>query len=217
MIPWTEKYRPKEIEAVSSQEEVVSALRNSIDLNAGSLSHLLFYGPPGTGKTSTILALSEEMFGSEVNSRVLKLNASDDRGIDAIRTKIKDFANLAVNTYSDLPPFKIIILDEADSMTEDAQSALRRIIEKHTKVTRFCIICNYISKIIDPLVSRCAKFKFSPLSKESMIKRLEYIAKEEHLIISNNVWETLIDISKGDMRESDNYITKHSYFKFYYN
>lgn len=199
MIPWTEKYRPKNMDEISGQNEVINVLKNTGE----SLSHLLFYGNPGLGKTTTILALCRKLYGEEFDKRVMILNASDDRGIDVVRTTIKNFANLAVNTSSKCPNYKVIILDEADSMTYDAQTALRRIIEKYTKVTRFCIICNYISKIIDPLVSRCAKFKFAPLSKECIVERLTYISMCEKLDIENEtVYDKLVDISKGDMRKA---------------
>lgn len=181
--PWVEKYRPRNIDEVSSQEEVVSVLKSTIE--SKNLPHLLFYGAAGTGKTSTILALCRQVFGHDFKSRVLELNASDERGINVIRKKVKDFARTTLhssdhNTVKDsMPPYKIVILDEADSMTTDAQNALRRTMETYSKQTRFCLICNYVSRIIEPLASRCAKFRFKPLDSVSATNRLKYIAAKE--------------------------------------
>lgn len=200
MLAWTEKYRPRCMDDITSQEEVVNSLKNA-SLN-GSLSHLLFHGPPGTGKTSTILALCRELYESQtdMNRMVLKLNASDDRDINVVRNKIKNFARIVAKNDS----LKIIILDEADSMTDDAQFALRRIIEKYTKYTRFCLICNYVSKIIEPLISRCSAFRFKPLPKKLMTITLQNIANLENLKLQDELstLNTLIDISKGDMRKA---------------
>ncbi|CAL1289570.1 unnamed protein product, partial [Larinioides sclopetarius] len=202
--PWVEKYRPKCMNEVVYQDEVVAVLKKS--LANPDLPNLLFYGPPGTGKTSTILALSREIFGDMFKSRILELNASDERGIQVIRDKVKSFAQqTASGTGSDgkpCPPFKIIILDEADSMTSAAQSALRRTMEKASKSTRFCLICNYISRIIDPLTSRCSKFRFKPLSKDTLCQRLNYIATEENVTFENDVIDSIIDFSEGDLRKA---------------
>lgn len=144
------------------------------------MPHLLFYGPPGTGKTSAALAAARELFGAEkYQSRVLEMNASDDRGIGAIRTKVKAFA--AASAASGGPTFKLIILDEADAMTTDAQNALRRLMEQYARVTRFCLICNYVSRIIEPLASRCGKFRFQPLPRAAIVGRLEMVCQSENL------------------------------------
>ena len=143
VLPWVEKYRPKNVDDVAHQDEVVSTLKGSI--KAGNLPHLLMYGPPGTGKTSTVLAMARELYGPELyKKRILELNASDERGINVVRTKVKTFAQQAIGQQRapgfPCPPFKLIILDEADSMTRDAQTALRRTMEAHSTVTRFCLI-----------------------------------------------------------------------------
>ena len=171
---------------------------------------MLFYGPPGTGKTSTILALAKELYGPEMfRSRVLELNASDERGISIVREKVKDFARQQLSNppphYKDkypCPPYKIIILDEADSMTQDAQSALRRTMETYSKITRFCLICNYVTRIIDPLASRCSKFRFKSLDQGNAKKRLEEIAENEGVKMDDGALESLIKCSEGDLRKA---------------
>jgi replication factor C subunit 2/4 len=205
--PWVEKYRPRKLDEVAHQDEVVKTLQRTVA--TGNLPHLLFYGPPGTGKTSTILALARELYGPEhMSQRVLELNASNERGIDVVRHRVKDFARIAVSASDagsggyPCPPFKIVILDEADSMTKDAQAALRRTMEKYSRVTRFCIICNYVSRIIDPLTSRCAKFRFKPLSSESMAARLRHIASNEGVRVADEAVDTLLRVSDGDLRKA---------------
>lgn len=171
---------------------------------------MLFYGPPGTGKTSTVLALAKELYGPELfKTRVLELNASDERGISIVREKVKDFARMqlsnptpAVKSRYPCPPYKIIILDEADSMTQDAQSALRRTMETYSKITRFCLICNYVTRIIDPLASRCSKFRFKSLDQDNAKKRLEDIAQNEGVPLEKGAVETLIRCSEGDLRKA---------------
>lgn len=173
---------------------------------------MLFYGPPGTGKTSTILALAKDLYGPEMmKSRVLELNASDERGIAIVREKVKNFAKTSVTadkTNGDYPcpPYKIIILDEADSMTQDAQSALRRTMETYSKITRFCLICNYVTRIIEPLASRCSKFRFKPLDSQDTKERLEFIAKSENVAYEDGVIEALIKTSEGDLRKAITYL-----------
>ena len=171
---------------------------------------MLFYGPPGTGKTSTILALAKELYGPEMfRTRVLELNASDERGISIVREKVKDFARMQLSNppahYKEkypCPPYKIIILDEADSMTQDAQSALRRTMETYSKITRFCLICNYVTRIIDPLASRCSKFRFKTLDQGNAKKRLEDIADNENVKMEKGAVDTLIRCSEGDLRKA---------------
>ncbi|XP_063973998.1 replication factor C subunit 4 isoform X2 [Diachasmimorpha longicaudata] len=175
-------------------------------MTGGDFPNLLFYGPPGTGKTSTILAAARQLFGNMYRDRILELNASDERGIQVVRDKVKHFAQLtAGNTRPDgkpCPPFKIVILDEADSMTHAAQSALRRTMEKESHSTRFCLICNYVSRIIEPLTSRCTKFRFKPLGEEKIIERLEYICKNEDITADKYVLTKLVEASGGDLRRA---------------
>ncbi|KAI9640803.1 Subunit of heteropentameric Replication factor C (RF-C) [Ciborinia camelliae] len=178
------------------------------------LPHMLFYGPPGTGKTSTVLALAKELYGPElIKSRVLELNASDERGISIVREKVKDFARMQLSNPSPAyrekypcPPYKIIILDEADSMTQDAQSALRRTMETYSRITRFCLICNYVTRIIDPLASRCSKFRFKSLDTGNAVVRVKQIADKEGVRLEDGAVEALIKCSEGDLRKAITYL-----------
>ncbi|XWW92960.1 hypothetical protein V2A60_000888 [Cordyceps javanica] len=202
------RVQPWSLDDVAAQEHTVTVLQRT--LQAANLPHMLFYGPPGTGKTSTILALAKQLYGPEMmKSRVLELNASDERGISIVREKVKNFARMQLTNppagYRDkypCPPFKIIILDEADSMTQDAQSALRRTMEIYSKITRFCLICNYVTRIIDPLASRCSKFRFKSLDQGSAKKRLEEIATAESVPLEDGAIDALIRCSEGDLRKA---------------
>jgi|APSaa5957512535_1039671.scaffolds.fasta_scaffold19808_3 replication factor C subunit 2/4 len=204
---WVEKFRPKSLDQVISQEEIISSLKDVIKTQ--NVPHLLFFGPSGCGKTSTILALSRELFGDKYwEDRVIELNASDERGIKVVREKIKMYAKSAINMNSNIPPWKIIILDEADNMTSDSQFALRKIMEDYSKVTRFCIICNYHHKIIDPIVSRCSMFRFRPIPLEEIRNKLISICKEENIYCSDNNIENIINICNGDLRKAVNLLQK---------
>lgn len=178
---------------------------------------MLFYGPPGTGKTSTILALAKSLFGPALyRSRILELNASDERGIGIVREKVKGFARAQLTQPTGLdsdylaqhlcPPFKIIILDEADSMTQDAQSALRRTMEQYSRITRFCLVCNYVTRIIEPLASRCSKFRFKALDNSAAGMRLGHIAEVEGLNLEAGVVDKLITCGEGDLRRAITYL-----------
>ncbi|KAG7207411.1 hypothetical protein KM043_009061 [Ampulex compressa] len=195
-LPWVEKYRPQHLSDLISHEEIIKTINKFIEED--QLPHLLFYGPPGTGKTSTILACAHKLYTpAQFNSMVLEMNASDDRGINIVRGQILSFASTGTLYRSG---FKLIILDEADAMTNDAQNALRRIIEKYTDNVRFCIICNYLGKIIPALQSRCTKFRFGPLAPEQVLPRLCDIIKEENLNVTEDGKTALMTLSGGDMR-----------------
>ena len=170
-------------------------------LGKKDLPHLMFYGPPGTGKTSAAKAIARQLYGDQVKLRCLELNASDERGIQTVRNKIKQFASGAVGRDCACG-FKLIILDESDAMTKDAQSALRRTMELYSKVTRFVFICNYVSRIIEPLTSRCAKFRFKPFHFDVMHERLQYIADQEGLTLGEGALEAVSQHCGGDMRKA---------------
>ena len=204
---WVEKYRPKKLNDVTSQDDVTKSLKKVIKTK--NLPHLIFFGPSGCGKTSTILALARELFGKEYwEDRIIELNASDERGINVVREKIKNYAKHSVKKGENIPPFKIIVLDEADTMTSDSQFALRRIIEEHSRVTRFCIICNYHSKIIDPIISRCSLFRFKPIDDKLIIKKLKYIANEEKMSYSNKNLKKIVKLCRGDLRKAINFLQR---------
>ncbi len=196
---WAEKYRPKSLDEIVDQEEVVSRLKKFVEEK--NMPHLLFVGPPGTGKTTAAHALAHDLFGENYQQYMLELNASDERGIDTIRTKVKEFAR--TRTPPEIP-FKIVLLDEADNMTADAQQALRRLMEMYTVNTRFILIANYPSKIIEPIQSRCAVFRFTPLKKEDVIERLKWICSQEGCEYTIDGLETIYEISEGDMRRAIN-------------
>jgi replication factor C subunit 2/4 len=174
-------------------------------LETGNLPHLLFYGPPGTGKTSSILAMAMELYGRrKYKDRVTELNASDERGINVVRNKIVTFAKTSIGTKDPrypCPPYKIIILDEADAMTTEAQSALRKTMEDNSHITRFCFICNYINQIIEPIKSRCVKIRFKPLSDQCMNERLNQIALNEGMTVSGEAISGITKICDGDLRK----------------
>jgi replication factor C subunit 3/5 len=198
-IPWIEKYRPSNLESIKSQDFVRISLEKLIEKN--TIPHLLFFGSPGTGKTSTILASIKELERKGYVVSKLELNTSDQRGINTVRKKIKEFASTRSFFKNGL---KIIILDEADSMTNIAQCALRRIIEKYSKNVRFCIICNYINKIIPAIQSRCMKFRFSLLSEKEIEIKIKAIAEQENITISDKGLKTIVELSNGDMRKGIN-------------
>eukprot|EP00033_Pygsuia_biforma_P004795 GCRY01005257.1.p1 GENE.GCRY01005257.1~~GCRY01005257.1.p1 ORF type:complete len:217 (+),score=23.75 GCRY01005257.1:254-904(+) len=198
-LMWVEKYRPSTFEEVLAHEDILKTIQNLIKAN--SLPHLLFYGPPGTGKTTTILALARELYGKNMRTMTLELNASDDRGIDVVREQIKDFASTRMMFSSG---YKLVILDEADAMTKTAQAALRRVIEKYSKSTRFCLICNYSSKIIPAIQSRCTRFRFSPLDPSLVRDRVRQILKAEKVLYDESGLQAVVRLGRGDMRRALN-------------
>ncbi|KAF2854445.1 P-loop containing nucleoside triphosphate hydrolase protein [Plenodomus tracheiphilus IPT5] len=209
-LPWVEKYRPNSLDDVEGHQDIIATINKFVDSNR--LPHLLLYGPPGTGKTSTVLALARRIYGTKnMRQMVLELNASDDRGIDVVREQIKTFSSTkqifsAAPKAGDtaLATFKLIILDEADAMTATAQMALRRIMEKYTANTRFCIIANYTHKLSPALLSRCTRFRFSPLKDRDIRNLVDRVIEEEGVNITPDATDSLVTLSKGDMRRALN-------------
>ncbi len=201
--PWVEKYRPHFLDDIVNQKGIIKRLKQFV--KDVSMPHLIFAGPAGTGKTTSALAMVRELYGRKMapNSTYLELNASDARGIDVIRTYIKDFAK--AKPPMDIP-FKILILDEADNMTSAAQQALRRTMERYTKNCRMILICNYSNKIIPPIQSRCVVFRFSSLNDEDIGARLKSIAQKEGLSLSTGGINALVSVSRGDARRAINYL-----------
>ena len=197
---WVEKYRPKEISEIVGQTEIIGSL-SALIKDPTDMPHLMFSGSAGVGKTTTALCITRQILGNNIEGNLLELNASDERGIGMVREKVKKFSGFA--GLSDVP-FKIIILDEADEMTADAQTALRRIIEDTAKICRFILIANNVSKIIDPIQSRCATFKFTTVSEEDIISRLEVISKKEKIKSNKKGLKEIYENSQGDLRHAIN-------------
>jgi len=198
---WVEKYRPMKLSSIINQKDIVGSLKSLLK-NISEMPHLMFSGSAGVGKTTTALCLAREILGDSWKEYTLELNASDERGINMVRDRVKKFARFSgLDTKI---PFKLVILDEADEMTSDAQTALRRIIEDTAGHCRFIMIANNISKIIEPLQSRCAVFKFTRISEEEIIGYLEEICKKEKIKYNKEGLKSLYSYSEGDMRHSIN-------------
>jgi len=200
---WTEKYRPTTFAEIKGQKEIIEKI--SAFVESGNMPHLLFSGPAGVGKTTLSLVIAKQLFGDNWRQNTLELNASDERGIDVIRVKVKDFARTkAIGNV----PFKLIYLDESDALTKDAQQALRRTMENYTRTCRFIFSCNHSSKIIDPIQSRCAVFRFKPLSKPEIFAVIDVISAEEKknktAVLTDAVKEALYEVSDGDCRRLTN-------------
>lgn len=196
---WTDKYKPKTLDDIVSHKLNIKILE--LLIKKGNLPHTIFYGKSGIGKTSTIYACAKKIYNTKINSRILELNASDERGIEVIRSKIKTFAS-TTNLFN--TGIKLVILDEADLMTSDAQIALKKIIELYIKNCRFCIICNNINKLIPEIQSRCMKIRFEPIKNEHALDKLTYICKQESIKITDTALNVIIENSNNDLRKMIN-------------
>jgi len=210
-LMWVEKYRPFKLDDIVNQKEIVESLKNLMKEPA-EMPHLLFTGPAGVGKTTTALCMSRQLLGEDWKRDTLELNASDERGIKMVRERVKEFAAVIKirTTERDERKFRIIILDEADEMTSEAQTALRRIIEDSSETTRFMIICNYLSQIIEPIQSRCAIFRFKRIEKDTVEDQLKWLCKKEGIKYDDKGISQIFDSTNGDLRHSINILQSAS-------
>jgi replication factor C small subunit len=210
-VMWVEKYRPKTLDGVVDLKDVTDSLK-AFMRNPKSMPHLMLAGIPGTGKTTIALCIAHELFGQNWKTFTLELNASDERGIDTVRDRVKDFSRYSRAAFGNVP-FALVILDECDQMTGPAQTALRRIMETSSRTSRFILICNQSSKIIEPIQSRCAIFRFSKLERQAMIEHLGYIAKKENVTLSPEAAARIVDYAEGDLRHAINALQAAAAFK----
>ena len=211
-LMWVEKYRPKTLDEVVGLHDIVESLKAFMK-NPKTMPHLMLAGVPGTGKTTIALAIAHELYGDNWRSFTLELNASDERGIDTVRERIKDFSRYSRTGFGGNIPFALIILDECDQMTGPAQTALRRIMEIGSRTSRFILICNQSSKIIEPIQSRCAVFRFSRVDRQAMKEHLQYIAQKEHVTLTPEAADNIVDFAEGDLRHAINALQTASAYK----
>jgi replication factor C small subunit len=210
-LMWVEKYRPKNLNEIVDLKDIVESLK-AFMRNPKTMPHLLLAGIPGTGKTTVALCIARELFGQNWKTFTLELNASDERGIDTVRDRIKDFSRYSRAGFGNVP-FALVILDESDQMTGAAQTALRRIMETSSRTCRFILICNQSGKIIEPIQSRCAIFRFSKLDRKAMVEHLECLAKKENVTLTPEAAEKIVEYSEGDLRHAINALQTAAVYK----
>ena len=205
---WIEKYRPNQLDDIYTNNNILLLLKSFIKVK--NIPHIIIYGSSGNGKTALIMSIINNIFGNEYKNKMIEFNASDERGIGMIRNKIKYYSKQKTSIKNNIPAWKLIVLDEADTMTTDSQFALRRIIEQHSKITKFCIICNNLNKIIDPLISRCFIINMATIEKNIFINNMKKIITSENIKLNMKTLEDIYNITKNDMRQAINILQLYS-------